>query len=244
MPTLPIDVAVNDTMTFLRKESAPCALLEVGCGKGQIARELMRAGYDVTAIDASDEAVEVTSALGVNALQADFLEYDGAAGPFDVIFFGRSLHHIHPLGKTVERARSMLKPGGKLLMEEFAAELIDTDAVVWTENSTRQLGSFHIDDDHGQEEDKSPDELLKHWKSHLFDKHNVATAEEMLGRLNETFKSVRTQRVAFMYRYVVDKIKPDPAAVPLAEQLLQTERALISAGKLIPIGLRIVASAN
>jgi len=239
MPRLPIDIATEDTLSFLLRESLPCKLLEVGCGHGQVAVELVRAGYDVTAIDASDEAVAATRQLGVSATHIDFLEYD--AGPFDVIFFGRSLHHIHPLGKTVERARRMLKPGGKLLADDFAAELIDLDNVVWTAKSKRQLGSFHIDDQH-DEEDMPPEELLKHWKIHHFEKHHVATSTEMLVPLAETFKLVRTERVAYMYRYVVDKLKPDPAATDLASELLQTERNLIAAGELVAIGLRIVAS--
>lgn len=238
MPTLPIDIATNDTMTFLRQESSACTLLEVGCGRGQVAAELLRAGYKVTAIDASDEVVTAAQQLGVDAIKADFLEFEG--GPFDVIFFGRSLHHIHPVGETVERARRMLKPGGKLLIDDFAAELIDAETVVWSHQSKRNLGCFHIDLEL-EEADKPPEELLKHWKIHHFEKHNVATSVEMLEPINETFKSVHTQRVPYMYRYVVDKMKPDPAATKLASALLQTERDLIAAGKIVPVGLRIVA---
>src|SRR5207253_10746950 len=53
---------------------------------------------------------------------SEFLDYRG--GPFDVVLFTRSLHHM-PLDAALDRAEALLAHGGILVTEEFAYERAD-----------------------------------------------------------------------------------------------------------------------
>src|SRR5688500_2513925 len=64
----------------------PARVLEVGCGSGDLARELSAAGYDVLAID--PEAPE-----GPIFRRSTIEELDERS-PFDAVVASRSLHHV------------------------------------------------------------------------------------------------------------------------------------------------------
>ncbi len=51
------------------------ALLSLGCGNAAVEAEVMRRGYDVLALDAVADAVDLARAKGVNAVQADICEW-------------------------------------------------------------------------------------------------------------------------------------------------------------------------
>jgi SAM-dependent methyltransferase len=117
-------IGSKHTFEFLKRfiTSRNMRLLEVGCGRGELAA-LLSQYLHVRAIDSSQEAVLAALQLGVDAHVADFLNYDFE--PFDIVFFSRSLHHIHPLEKAIERADALMKVNGLFVIEDFAAELAD-----------------------------------------------------------------------------------------------------------------------
>ena len=58
MSRRPIDVPTRETVEFLAAHvSHGASLLEVGCGRGEVARLLGDGGYRVVAIDAEPDAV-------------------------------------------------------------------------------------------------------------------------------------------------------------------------------------------
>jgi SAM-dependent methyltransferase len=71
----------------------PARVLEVGCGEGELARTLARAGHSVTAID--PRAPEGT------IFQRVRIEEFSDPGPFDYVVAILSLHHVEDLGKVV-----------------------------------------------------------------------------------------------------------------------------------------------
>src|SRR5262249_26118962 len=81
---------------------APARILDVGCGNGELARALERAGYAVLAIDIDPAAVAAAIAHGVNATEADMADFD--ADPFDAVLFSLSLHHMDRLTEALARA--------------------------------------------------------------------------------------------------------------------------------------------
>ena len=88
-------------------------VLEVGCGPGYLASRLLEDGVHLTAIDASEDQVQLARERGVPAIASDFLAFEG--GPFDAVLFTRSLHHISPLGEGISRTRALVRPGGLIL---------------------------------------------------------------------------------------------------------------------------------
>ena len=94
----PIDIPPGaipaiETEMFLRDHiPRPASVLEVGAGEGHLTARLRAAGWNVTAIDRSAEAVAAARIEGIDITCAEFLEYQG--GPFDIVLFSRVLHHI------------------------------------------------------------------------------------------------------------------------------------------------------
>ena len=99
----------------------PCRVLVPGCGRGHEVITLAEAGFDVTAIDFADSAVqslrEELSRRGLKArvIQADLFQFSPAE-PFDAIYEQTCLCAINPsLRKTYESLLAdWLRPGGKL----------------------------------------------------------------------------------------------------------------------------------
>lgn len=86
----------------------PCKVLEIGCGTGSNALWLARQGFQVTALDASERAIEKAreKAARVDAecefLVRDFLLEDTPGGPFEFVFDRGCLHAFE---KAEERTR-------------------------------------------------------------------------------------------------------------------------------------------
>jgi len=90
--------------------------LEVGCGEGRVARDLVERGHRVTACDSTFELLKL-------ARDADrtsgYLRCDAAALPyrdesFDLIVFYNSLMDIDDMESSVREAARVLAPGGKM----------------------------------------------------------------------------------------------------------------------------------
>jgi SAM-dependent methyltransferase len=101
-------------------------VLDIGCGHGGLARNLVQAGYDLTGIDPASEAVDAAR-LAVPEARfevggAEQLPY--AAGSFDACIFLNALHHVPlPLmrGALLEALR-VLRPAGEVIIVEPLAE--------------------------------------------------------------------------------------------------------------------------
>jgi SAM-dependent methyltransferase len=75
----PLDVVFDEIVRL-----APRRVLEVGCGRGQLAIRLQQAGLDLVATDQSERMVELTAALGIDARVADVQALPFADDEFDV----------------------------------------------------------------------------------------------------------------------------------------------------------------
>ena len=103
--------------------ASPARVLEVGCGEGELARALARAGHFVTAIDPRAPQGPIFRSVGIEAFSDP--------GPFDRVVASLSLHHVGDLGKALEKIAALLREGGALIVVEFAWERLEGSTAEW-----------------------------------------------------------------------------------------------------------------
>lgn len=89
------------------------AVLDVGCSTGGFLFNLNRRfpdDYRILGTDVSGPALEYAASRGIPVLRGNFL--DTSCGPFDAITFWAVLEHLFAPRSLLERAWSLLKPGG------------------------------------------------------------------------------------------------------------------------------------
>jgi SAM-dependent methyltransferase len=101
----------------------PARVLEVGCGKGDLAYALHRAGHSVTAIDPRAPEGPIFRRVGIE----EFCE----PGLFDHVVAILSLHHVEDIGGALDKIVSLLRAGGTLVVVEFAWDRIDGATAEW-----------------------------------------------------------------------------------------------------------------
>lgn len=105
-------------------------LLSIGCGDGGHELAVARRGFaqHVTAFDASPVAIELASAqasresLSVDfqvRLFEQFIEDPGVEESFDAVLFSGSLHHVTDLEGMLSAVRRVLRPSGKVIVNEY-----------------------------------------------------------------------------------------------------------------------------
>ncbi len=139
----------------------PARLLEVGCGAGELARRLAADGYDVLAID--PRAPDGPSFRRVTLEELD------EPGPFDAVLASRSLHHVHDLPAALDKISALLRPGGLLILNEFAPDRADAATAEWCARWFSRS-----------------DPSLDHWRDHYAGLHgHAAISAELRPRFEE-----------------------------------------------------------
>jgi SAM-dependent methyltransferase len=96
---------------------AGAAVLEVGCGTGQLTERLAPFGFALTAIDLGASMIEVAGKRvppGSAVFRAvSFEDLDAGAGSFDLIISATAFHWVDPEVRFRKAAR-LLRPGGWL----------------------------------------------------------------------------------------------------------------------------------
>jgi len=104
--------------------AAPGLVLEIGCGPlGGFVPELLADGYQAIGID--PDAPE-----GPDYRRVEFERYEDSSDVAGIVAC-TSLHHVVDLGEVLGKARTMLAPGGVLVVVEWARELFDEATARW-----------------------------------------------------------------------------------------------------------------
>lgn len=235
----PLERGIADTARFLSGAlpRPPCHVLEVGCGSGAVAERLKAAGWTVTGIDVEPEAVNAARARGLDVVEGDFLTYRG--GPFDVIAFTRSLHHLESLGAAIERAHALLKPGGLVLADEFAVERMDTATARWLYELVSLLETCGLmsPDPHETMAASQLDRWFAEHEAHA----PVHTGEDMMVALGSRFEILSTRSAPNLYRKIGRRLEPTSRGVRVANWVYEVESMRIGEMTLKALGLRIHA---
>lgn len=200
------DVIVAELMAFVRAAlpAPPARVLEIGAGKGELAAELRAAGYDVRAIDpAADDGtgVEPVALLEVS-------------GTFDAAVAVVSLHHVEPLDGSCAHLATLIRPGGRVVIDEFDVMRLDHRAAEWWLAQRRAAGKA---DDHDAES------LVRFMRDH------VHALDAVLESLAPHFAIGAPVPVPYLNRW---NLEPG---------LRDVEEGLIAAGSLPATGARLVA---
>ena len=219
----PIDVATRETASFLSSRLANGSeVIEVGCGDGEVAAQLIRQGYRVIGLDSDKDRVAKAQACGVHAVVASWPQVNYQ--PVDGIAFTRSLHHINPLDQAVTKTRHLLNPDGYLLIEDFAFGEIDPRTVAWFVDLLRsEQGRSPIRpiDDQLVTKLLSANEPEKVWyESHDQALHSMAA---IIRAVSSHFKIIATQSVPYLYRYIVPVLPENIEAATFVEQVMAKE---------------------
>ena len=239
----PTDVPTRETLGFLTSRLPVGAkVLEVGCGEGQVACELLQRGYRVTGLDSHSEAIARAQARGVRAVVASWPKFDSSVS-FDAIAFTRSLHHINPLRQAIARARELLKPNGSLLIEDFALDDVDEPTVAWFVKilrSTQGKALIKPVADQLATELLSATDIMQTWRDNRANDLHPFTA--MNEAIAEQFAALEIQSVPYFYRYLIPVLPETSAAASFVDKVFQQETILGNRGEIVFLGRRIVAS--
>ena len=103
---------------FARLQGSRGRLLEIGCGIGVDSIQLAKCGFDVTAVDLTENALAVAKEYAAHRGVTINFRLGNAEGldfpdeSFDTVYSFGVLHHTPDIEKAVAEVRRVLKPGG------------------------------------------------------------------------------------------------------------------------------------
>jgi len=188
---------------------APARVLEVGCGRGDLARAIARAGHRVVAID--------PPAPPGDLFRATSLEEFADPEPFDAVVASLALHHVADLPRALDKIVSLLRPAGRLIVNEHAVDRLDETTARWYLEKRAVIRP--------DARARSLEQCLHDWEEHHAGLHGYAAMRKELDRRF-------TERFFAWMPYLYGELA---GAVTDLE-----ERALIDAGAIQATGFRYV----
>jgi SAM-dependent methyltransferase len=206
-------------------------VLEIGCGDGELAAALQQRRCSVVAIDCDPRAVTAARRRGVDARRAHWPDF--CDGLFDAVLFTRSLHHVGNLKRAVAHALRQLRPGGRVLVEDFDFAAADAKTAMWLHGVASGLlaaGAMTATQPFvavllGR---KAP---LQAWRKGHDDVHGHEAIRRVLAATGLPLRETSTE---YLFRYL------EPTAKGVQERVRRAEAKLIAAGALVPLGRRFV----
>jgi SAM-dependent methyltransferase len=86
--------------------------VDVGCGRGDLAAQLVERGWSMVGIEPSPAACAAARSRGVDARAGTMATVELEPGAFDLVVFQHSLEHTADPEGDMRRARAALAPGG------------------------------------------------------------------------------------------------------------------------------------
>jgi SAM-dependent methyltransferase len=220
-------------------------VLEVGCGRGELARLLGADGRDVVAIDRElgleivaadrelglevvviDRPRAASPSAGVQFIEADF--FDFADRGFDAVLFTASLHHLE-LPRAIDHAFEL---GARIVIDDFDLAAATVASARWYFAVQERLAA-HGAYDGTLIEGAPDDDPLARWRA--AHDHEVATGEQMIAACGA--RSVEIARCAYLFRYLAGGLPDDDFGGELLATVLAAEERLPD-----PVGLRLIVS--
>lgn len=130
-------------------------VLDVGAGAGVHSMELQDRGLEVFPIELSDGAVSYMKKAGLNARKVDFFtlkdeKYDTILMMMNGIGIAGKLSNLE---NTLQQAKSLLNPGGKILCDSSDIKYLyeDEEGALWVDLNSEYYGNFSFQMKYKQE---------------------------------------------------------------------------------------------
>jgi SAM-dependent methyltransferase len=201
-----------DAFVTAHLPAAPARVLEVGCGRGDLARAIAASGHDVVAIDPDAPSGQL--------FRATTLEEFAAPDPFDAVVASLALHHVADLAGAIDKIASLLRPAGRLIVNEHAVDRLDEPTARWYLEKRAVIGP---------DAPRSLEQCLREWEDDHAELHGY---DAMRAELDRRF----TERFFAWMPYLYGELA---GAVTGPE-----ERALIDAGAIQATGFRYVGESR
>jgi SAM-dependent methyltransferase len=223
------------------KRSLPAAarrVLEIGCGSGELAASLLQDGVSIIAIDNDADFIAAAQRLGVDARIAAWPDFED--GQFDAVLFTRSLHHIYPLDKAVQRAADGLVIGGRLIVEDFAYETADEKTLQWFADVIDRLdrAGLLVKGDDFLSALRSKTEMVKRWRENH--ESGLHTGANVFAEIRRVFGETQCEQAPYYFRYLSRAIVSTADRDKILQDLAEQEAVLISRGRILAVGRRFV----
>jgi 2-polyprenyl-3-methyl-5-hydroxy-6-metoxy-1,4-benzoquinol methylase len=234
-------------------------ILEVGCGNGYLTLELARDGHAVTGIDLSADIIEVaerskaahpdTPGFGsLRYLCTDVNTWQALDASVDCVIFNRCLHHISDLPQTMVTMKRLLKPGGRIICQDYAYDRFDEQTACWLFQMQRLLFlSGHYDTDPATLPDEAASirAMRTAWLTRSSE-HHLNQYEEIISALHETCDEHYFAWVPYLFVYIGNGMRA--VSVEQERELLtflkRMEQYLIAHDAIQAVGFRFVGRAN
>jgi 2-isopropylmalate synthase len=119
-------------------------ILDLGCGDGTLALKIKQKCQNIIAVDLSNEMVEKTKSLGIEAyiMSATNLEFENK---FDAVFSNAVLHWVKQSKLAVQNINKVLKQNGRFIAEFGGYKNINTivQAIQEVFNQNKDYGVFN-----------------------------------------------------------------------------------------------------
>jgi SAM-dependent methyltransferase len=145
-------------------------------------------------------------------------ELDEPPGSFDAAVAVVSMHHVEPLAQSCRVLAEAVAPGGALVLDEIDVERFDLETAGWWREHRV------APDDHAHDQTPPPEELVAGLRSHC---HSLPTLQ---AALRDWFELGAPTRWPYLYRW------------QMPPGIRETEEAMIAAGLVSAIGVRIVGA--
>ena len=157
-----------------------------------------------------------------------------------------TLYHMHPLPQALDTVTRLLRPGGRLIVDEFAWDWADPATIRWFEDFAAILIAAGVADPAaGPLSPVGPPAAASHgnqaarWRARHTE-HGTACnpGDAMVREVAKRFGEVELRRVPYLARHLVNQ-EAHPAVFA---ELSRIERGRITDGTLSATGFRVIAS--